>query len=299
MLQQRHHQMFREDLFAFHQFGLQKSYFQDALDLCRHLEFTHEQVFSRRVSAIPRDRPFEAFFQVAQRLEAIEPDGVASRFIYGHQPSLEAQLCNLADEIAYNAHDIDDGVRSGLISLDQLREVPLFVRYIDEAAREHPQLANAPTVRRWLYEAIRRMLTAQVYDVLDATRKALADNAPDSAPAVRGMPVMVTFSAEMRAQSSALKSFLFRQLYRHPKVMETTQHAKQIVGDLFSWYLGDPVQMQAGFYARSREAAFSADSAQQDALRARVVADYIAGMTDRFALREHTRLTGRPAVLLP
>lgn len=235
----------------------------------------------------------------AQRLEAIEPDGVASRFIYGHQPSLEAQLCNLADEIAYNAHDIDDGVRSGLISLDQLREVPLFVRYIDEAAREHPQLANAPTVRRWLYEAIRRMLTAQVYDVLDATRKALADNAPDSAPAVRGMPVMVTFSAEMRAQSSALKSFLFRQLYRHPKVMETTQHAKQIVGDLFSWYLGDPVQMQAGFYARSREAAFSADSAQQDALRARVVADYIAGMTDRFALREHTRLTGRPAVLLP
>lgn len=234
----------------------------------------------------------------AQRLEAAEPNGVASRFLTGGQPSLEAQLCNLADEIAYNAHDIDDGVRSGLLTLEQLREVPLFARYMEEAANQHPHLARSTTIRRWLYEATRRMLSAQVYDVLGATQAALAQHAPAQPGAVQSMPVLVMFSPAMRAESNALKSFLFRKLYRHPQVMQTTLQAKQMVADLFNSYLNAPDQMQAGFAARARTAETNADADERDALRARVVADYIAGMTDRFAAREHARLTGRPTPLV-
>src|SRR5207244_5153208 len=98
----------------------------------------------------------------AEALEAAEPGGVARRFLDGTQPGLEAQLCNLADEIAYNAHDIDDGVRSGLLTFDQLRQMPLFARFHDAALREHPGLARGS--RRLLYESIRRMLSQQVYD---------------------------------------------------------------------------------------------------------------------------------------
>jgi dGTPase len=105
----------------------------------------------------------------ARRLEQLEPSGVASRFVHGTQPSLEAQLANIADEIAYNAHDIDDGVRSGLISVEQLAEVPLFAKFHALVMHDHPALQG----RRVLFETIRRMLSAQVYDVIDATRAAL------------------------------------------------------------------------------------------------------------------------------
>jgi dGTPase len=211
----------------------------------------------------------------AQKLELAEPGGVAHRFLARTQPSLEAQLCNLADEIAYNAHDIDDGVRSGLITLEQLEAVPLFEAFRREALAEHPQLQG----RRVLYEAIRRMLSAQVYDVIDATRAALRSAAPESADAARALGPMVAFSAAMRERSAALKHFLLRNLYRHPQVVETTGQAKQVVRELFAAYSADPGQMQAGYAARG------------DTPRA--VADYIAGMTDRFAVREHERLTGR------
>ncbi len=220
----------------------------------------------------------------AELIDAREPGGVGQRFLLGHQPSLEAQLCNLADEIAYNAHDIDDGVRSGLITLEQLREVPLFERYRAQAQAHHPHLAQAQSGRRLLAEAIRRMLSDQVYDVIAATRALLAEHAPAHVDAVRSLPALVGFSPGMRAESRQLKRFLFHELYRHPQVMQTTDRARQVVRELFSIYQTDPHQMPP---AQAAQAA--AGDAQQ---RARTVADFIAGMTDRYAAREHERLTG-------
>ncbi|MDM0114438.1 deoxyguanosinetriphosphate triphosphohydrolase [Variovorax sp. J22R133] len=211
----------------------------------------------------------------AERIEALEPNGVARRFIDRTQPSLEAQLCNLADEIAYNAHDIDDGVRSGLIDIGQLAEIELFERYRQEATAEYPALAG----RRLLYETIRRMLSAQVYDVIDATRAAIEEAAPADADAVRRSPALVLFSDAMRAQSVELKRFLYANLYRHSRVMRTTTQAQDVVRELFDAYIDRPCEMPESFAQR------------QDGHRA--VADYIAGMTDRFAMREHERLTGR------
>jgi dGTPase len=211
----------------------------------------------------------------AQRLEDSEPAGVGRRFLDRTQPSLEAQLCNLADEIAYNAHDIDDGVRSGLLTLDQLSAVTLFAWHGDATLADHPHLEG----RRLLYEAIRRMLSAQVYDVTAATRAALDASGVDSPEAARLQPPLVQFSASMRAQSSELKQFLLRNLYRHEQVMETTRQAQQVVRELFAAYLADPAQMPPSFGGRAGTE--------------RTIADYIAGMTDRFAAREHERLTGR------
>jgi dGTPase len=217
----------------------------------------------------------------AEKLEAQEPGGVGRRFLERTQPGLEAQLCNLADEIAYNAHDIDDGVRSGLITIEQVAEVPLFGRHHQDALREHPQLQG----RRLLYEAIRRMLSALVYDAIDETARRLAATKPQDADAVRALPPLVGFSERARAESAQLKSFLFRDLYRHARVTETTSQAQQVVRELFDAYVAQPSDMQAGFAAR------------HDTQRS--VADYIAGMTDRYALREHERLTGRRLLAAP
>ncbi len=211
----------------------------------------------------------------ADKLEAADPGGVGRRFLERTQPGIEAQLCNLADEIAYNAHDIDDGVRSGLITLEQLEEVDLFDGYRRQALAEYPQLQG----RRVLYEAIRRMLSDQVYDVIGATQAAIDVTGPQSADEVRRSAPLVQFSEGMKKQSAGLKKFLFDKLYRHPQVTQTTGQAQQVVRELFAAYLAEPVQMQAGFAARPDTA--------------RAVADYIAGMTDRFAAREHERLTGQ------
>ncbi len=228
----------------------------------------------------------------AEQIEAREPGGVGQRFLLRQQPGLEAQLCNLADEIAYNAHDIDDGVRSGLITMEQLEDVPLFDRYRVQALAEHPHLDQPAHRRRWLNEAIRRMLSDQVYDVIATTRAALADAAPADAGAVRqaGRP-LVGFSDGMRAESQTLKRFLFSQLYRHPQVMETTGHAKRIVRELFAIYMQRPQEMKPAFAARAAQALGEEDGAQEKL--ARTVADFVAGMTDRFASGEHQRLTGQ------
>jgi len=223
--------------------------------------------------------------QHAQQLEREEPGGVGARFLRREQPSLEAQLCNLADEIAYNAHDIDDGVRSGLITLAQLQDVPLFDQYRAAAQAEYPDLVQPLLQRRLLFEAIRRMLSAQVYDVIDATQAALARHAPTDVQAVRQSPSLVMFGDAMRARSLELKQFLFKNLYRHPRVMETTGRAQEVVRDLFAAYTVSPQEMKAAFAEQA-----SVDCGPR---RARAVADFIAGMTDRFAAREHERLTGR------
>ncbi len=221
----------------------------------------------------------------AQAIEAQEPayadglGGVAARFLERGQPSLEAQLCNLADEIAYNAHDIDDGVRSGLIQLEQVQQLPLFARYSQAALQAHPKLAQSP--RRWLYETVRLMLSAQIYDVIKSTQAAIALVAPEDVRAVRRCAALVQFSPQMQEETAQLKAFLFASLYRHARVQETMQRAAQVVRDLFAAYANDPAAMQPG-----------AEVAWPGADLHRRVADYIAGMTDRFASREHQRLTG-------
>ncbi len=213
----------------------------------------------------------------AEAIDAAEPGGVARRFLDRTQPSLEAQLCNLADAIAYNAHDIDDGVRSGLLSLEQMQAVPLFDRYRQQVLAEHPQLKDKP--RRWLYESTRRMLSDQVYDVIDTTRAAIAAAGVASADEARRAGPLVRFSDDMHVQSAQLKKFLFAHLYRHPQVTDRMGQAQQVVRELFVAYLEQPQEMRAEFARRDD--------------RHRAVADYIAGMTDRFALREHERLTGK------
>jgi dGTPase len=208
----------------------------------------------------------------ARRLEAQEPHGVARRFIDHTQPTLEAQLANVADEIAYSAHDIDDGVRSGLITMEQLADVPLFARFHAQVMQDHPTLQG----RRVLFETIRRMLSSQVYDVITATRAALFAHSITSVQQVRQAQPLVQFSDEMRTQTQAVKRWLFQNLYRHPQVMQTTDQAKDTVRALFAAYMRQPQHMPPAFAQRT------------DTPRA--VADYIAGMTDRFALKEQERL---------
>ena len=266
---------------------------QDALNACmaEHGGFEHNLQSLRVVDSLeeryPRFDGLNLCFETregilkhcsvvnARRLETVEPGGVGRRFLERTQPTLEAQLCNLADEIAYNAHDIDDGVRSGLITLEQLEAVELFDRFRRQTLAEHPHLLG----RRLLYEAIRRMLSAQVYDVIDTTRAALEAARPDNVDAVRRLPPLVDFSPSMRLQSVQLKQFLLHNLYRHAQVTHTTLQAQQVVRDLFAAYQAHPAEMQAGFATRAD--------------RPRAVADYIAGMTDRFAAKEHARLTGQ------
>jgi dGTPase len=216
----------------------------------------------------------------AQAIEREEPGGVGARFLNRTQPSLEAQLCNLADEVAYNAHDIDDGVRSGLISLEQLQAVPLFDAYRQAVQAQYPALSP----RRLLYESIRRMLSDQVYDVMAHTRAAMLAVVQRSADGVRLSPPVVGFGPAMRERSLALKQFLFHNLYRHPQVMATTDWARSVVGELFQVYLNRPEEMPPEHRQRHN--------------RARAVADYIAGMTDRFATREHARLCPSSATAL-
>lgn len=271
---------------------------QDALNACmaEHGGFEHNLQSLRVVDSLEERYPdfnglnlsFETREGIlkhcsqrnARRIEAREPGGVATRFLHEagsapRQPSLEAQLANLADEIAYNAHDIDDGVRSGLITLQQLREVPLFDSFFEQTMAAHPQLQG----RRVLFESIRRMLSAQVYDVIDATQRALAAARPADLAAVRESAALLVFSDAMRQQSAALKRFLFRNLYRHPQVTQMTLQARRVVQELFAAYRADPAQMKPAFASQPNQP--------------RAVADYIAGMTDRFAAREHERLTGQ------
>jgi dGTPase len=219
---------------------------------------------------------------VAERIEVREPNGVAARFLHGGQPSLEAQLCNLADEVAYAAHDIDDGVRSGLLDLRQLGDVPLVSEHVTGALAQFPHLSQAPE-RRLLAETLRRMLSAQVNDLADASQRAVQAFRPADDDDVRRAPPLVQFSPEMRERAIALKRFLFANLYRHPRVERTTARARDVLQALFQIYRDAPREMP-----EEHRLAF-------DRAGPRAVSDYIAGMTDRFAVKEFQRLTGAVA----
>ncbi len=188
--------------------------------------------------------------------------------------------------MAYNAHDIDDGLRSGLLALEALRDVALFARMHDAALARAPRTASDAAqdpalAKRVLGETLRRMLATLVADLVDHTAARLAEQAPSDADAVRQTAPLAGFSPARRDEVAALKHFLFRSLYRHPQVMETTARARTVVTELFAAYLAAPEEMSVEFALAPAER------------RARAVADYVAGMTDRFALREHQRLTGR------
>ena len=263
--------------------------FETREGILKHCSRTNAEKLEAVESESESESGHQSQSQSQSQLNTKTHRSVARRFLDRSQPSLEAQLCNLADEIAYNAHDIDDGVRSGLITLAHLEDVPLFDDFRRETLAEHPHLHSEPQGRRLLYETLRRMLSAQVYDVILATGQALAQHAPASADAARQMPPLVQFGPDMRDKSARLKKFLLQNLYRHPQVMLMTGQARQVVRDLFNTYCAAPHEMQAGFCARADAARGSTD---EHSAVARTIADYIAGMTDRFAAREHERLTG-------
>jgi dGTPase len=220
--------------------------------------------------------------RVAQHMETLEPDGVARRFTRRQRPSLEAQLVNLADEIAYNAHDIDDGWRSGLLSWRALQELSLFAQCEQAALAAHAGLARAPR-RRLLAEILRRMLSMQVADVIAGVSERVRKHRPQSAADVATCPPLVMFSPSLRAAVDPMKRFLFRALYRHPSVVRTTARGRHVIAALFAAYAQQPAQLPVEHQRAV------------DALGWRALADYIAGMTDRFASREFERLTGQPA----
>jgi dGTPase len=207
---------------------------------------------------------------------------VAERFLQDGQPSLEAQLTNVADEVAYNNHDIDDGLRAGLLTMEQLCEVELFrVRY-DEVRARYPGLDP----RRVQHETVRRMIDALVSDLITASRAALAESGvgdPDAARVLRE-PV-IRFSPQMAGQNRELKRFLRQNLYHHHRVYRMTVKAQRIVQDLFNAFMDDAKLLPEHFQAHARRLAETDEHGA-----ARGIADYIAGMTDRHAIREHHRV---------
>lgn len=200
---------------------------------------------------------------------------LGQRFIDRSQPSLEAQLTNLADEIAYNNHDIDDGLRSGLLTMAQMEEVELFARLRRQVEQQYPGLAG----RRALYETIRLMITAMTADLVETSRQRILDANPRSIDDVRAAPPLIRFSDTMRAETTALKRFLYANLYRHFQVNRMRVKASRIVRELFQAFLDDPVLLPNDYQVEG-------DPMKQ----ARKIADYIAGMTDRYAIREHRRI---------
>jgi dGTPase len=201
---------------------------------------------------------------------------VAVRFIDRTQPSLEAQLTNLADEIAYNSHDIDDGLRSGLITIAQLEQVEFFARLWRDVQQAFPGLSG----RRAIYETLRRLITALADDLIATSSALIADAAPNSLDDVRAAPPLIRFSDPMRKDATELKRFLRENLYRHYKVNRMRVKASRIVRELYAAFMAEPVLLPPDYQDKS------GDVGKQ----ARKIADYIAGMTDRYAIREHRRL---------
>jgi dGTPase len=209
---------------------------------------------------------------------------VGRRFLENRRPSLEAQICNLADEIAYNNHDIDDGLRSGLLVIDQLDEVAAFARHAQTVRKEYPGIAG----RRLIHETVRRMINALALDLIVETRRRIVAATPASLADIQAAPALVAFSAEMHAQQKNLKAFLRDHLYRHYQVLRMTNKARRIVGDLFGAFMEEPCLLPPQYQQMAQLA--QTDSVKEDSAKARAVADYIAGMTDRYAIREHRRL---------
>jgi dGTPase len=262
---------------------------QEALDDCmrEHGGFEHNLQSLRIVDRLEeRYGAFDGLNLMFETREGIlkhppkglvpEIEDLAARFSKGHRPTLEAQICNLADEIAYNNHDIDDGLRSGLLTLDELMAIDLFARHIAEVRGEYPGLGE----RRVIHETIRRMIGALVGDLLAESAHRLRVSGVATLDDVRQAPTLIGFTPAMKAENANLKRFLLQNLYRHPRVVAMTDRAGRIVHDLFAGFMTEPGRLPAQYQKPA------------EADHARTIADYIAGMTDRYAIREHSRLFG-------
>jgi len=260
---------------------------QDALNACMkaHGGFEHNLQSLRTVDLL-EDRyagfdglnlmfeTREGILKHCSRANAERLGDVGQRFLDDTQPSLEAQLANLADEIAYNNHDVDDGLRSGLITLEQLDEVPIFAAQRRDAEARWPGLSG----RKLINETVRRMIHLMVIDLLEQTRANITAAGVASLDDVRAAPRLVAYSEALLPRLRELKHFLRDNLYRHYQVLRMTNKARRIVGDLFSAFLDDPQILPPQYQAMARED------------KPRAIADYIAGMTDRYAMKEHRRL---------
>ncbi|MGZ8198268.1 MAG: deoxyguanosinetriphosphate triphosphohydrolase [Burkholderiales bacterium] len=212
--------------------------------------------------------------------KARELGDVGERFLARRRPTLEAQIANLADEIAYNNHDVDDGLRSGLIEIEQLSELAIFKRHMAAALKDYPGLGG----RRLIHETVRRMIDTVVTDLIRTSAAKIREASPVDIEDVRTAAALITFSERIRDEQLELKHFLYRNLYRHYQVARMSSKARRIVTDLFQAFLGEPDLLPPEFQSRA-----AAD-------KARAIADYIAGMTDRYAMLEHRRLFAVEAV---
>ena len=179
-------------------------------------------------------------------------------------------------------HDVDDGLRAKLFTLDELRSEPLVGPVLEGVEARYPGLSGS----RLKHEMVRRMIDNMVRDLTDETRRNIDEFGPESAQDIRNAGrAMVEFSPEMREQVDGLRRFLHTNMYRHPRVVEAAAQGKQVVSDLFSRYMADPKALPEEWRMRV--------GAVDDTSGARIVADFIAGMTDRFAINEHERLFGK------
>lgn len=216
----------------------------------------------------------EGILKHCSRDNAATLGALGQRFLDGTQPSVEAQLANLADEIAYNNHDIDDGLRSGLITLEQLDDVEIFAVQRREVEARYPTLSG----RRLIHETIRRMINLMAVDLIDQTRQNIVSAGVQTLDDVHAAPRLVAYSDTLRPSLNRLKAFLRENLYHHYQVLRMTDKARRIIVDLFGAFLADPRLLPPQYQRRA------------DTDAARAIADYIAGMTDRYAMKEHRRL---------
>lgn len=199
---------------------------------------------------------------------------VGQRFLDKTQPSLEAQVANLADEIAYNNHDVDDGLRSGLITLEQLKEVKIFSDHLRHVQELYPRLNG----RRLIHETVRRMINSLVMNLCSQSTALIEQVRPMHVDDVRKAPPLIKFSEDMQQQQLELKQFLRANLYRHYRVNRMSAKAQRTISELFEIFMQDPGLLPQDFQERTKGDL------------PRTVADYIAGMTDRYAIKEYQRL---------
>jgi dGTPase len=215
--------------------------------------------------------------------KAAELAALGERFLNKTQPGLEAQLANLADEIAYNNHDVDDGLRAGLITVEQLCGIDLFRRQYDVVKQRYPDIGG----RRMVHEIIRRMINDQVSDLVNHSRENLHQHQPQNSDAVRALSEpMIGFSSEMTELNLQLKQFLRRQLYKHYRVQRMSSKAGRVIRNLFNAFMDETAMLPPEQLQQCK--LLEAEQGEQG--RARAVADYIAGMTDRYAIIEHDRI---------
>lgn len=225
----------------------------------------------------------EGILKHCSRKHAERLGDVGERFIKNTQPGLEAQLANVADEIAYNNHDVDDGLRAGLLTIEQLNDVSLFRDQHAIVTRLYPELA----ARRTIHEIIRRMINRQVSDLIEHTRGVITEAMVDTPDAVRQhRGTLIAFNPAMRDMHLELKRFLRTHLYQHYRVQRMTAKAKKVIRELFDAFIEDARLLPPDQYAKASQ--YQANEGTGG--RARAIADYIAGMTDRYAIAEHERI---------